>query len=347
MAQAQPHDAGAFTLTLAGATMNQAEPKGLLSLVVEDHLDMIGMAEATFLPESEVKWDSVKFGSDVEVVIDEAGENAAGVKIFVGIVTEIRYSVSAGRRVMVVSAMDPLCKLAASRHTRVFEDKTDSDIVSSVLGSAGVQKGAVDSTSGANKYTFQRNEPDLYFLKRLAARNGYLLTAKEGKIDFKKTQFSGSPVEIAQDEVESFEVSLTNAHLAPKVTVVGWDYIKKEVVTSTADKGKADAIGSGTNAVGASDGLWSDPAFVADLLVATQSGADAMAASELNRLGRTFLRGRAVVHGNAKLHAGVKVKFTNFGDKLNAEGIVISSRHSVGDGGFRTEIHFCGNTALV
>jgi phage protein D len=347
MATTAPHDTASFKLVLNGLEITQADTKGMETLVVEDHVDMIGMAEASFQPGSELDWTNIPFGAAMEVSVDKADSGGGTVKVFVGIVTEVRYRMMQGRRLLTVAAMDPLCKLAASRNTRVFEEKTDSDIVKSVLGEAGATTGTVDSTSGANKYTFQRNESDLVFLKRLAARNGYLLTAKEGKIDFKKTQFSGQVVEIEQGGCELLDVTLTNAHLAPSVQVIGWDYVKKEVVKSKAEKGKVDAIGGGKQGVGDSTALWAKSSYIADVMVSTQSAADAMAAAELNRVSRTYVRGRAVVSGTAELYAGVKIKFKDFAAKLNPEGVVVSSRHTVGPEGFRTEIHFVGNTGLV
>ena len=75
------------------------------------------------------------------------------------------------------------------------------------------------------------------------------------------------------------------------------------------------------------------------------SGATALAKAELNRLARSFLRGRATLEGNGALRADTLVSFAGHPSGYNPTAYVLSSRHRVQVGeGFRTEIVFCGNT---
>src|SRR5690606_11514804 len=161
---------------------------------------------------------------------------------------------------------------------------SDSDIASDVLGQAGVETGTVDSTSGTHKYVMQRSESDLVFLRRLAARNGYLIDSDhEGKVDFKKPQFSGSAIELGREELIDFDYTVSVQGVPPSVTVVGWDYAAKEVVSHTASSGDVVKIGSGADGVSESGTIWQDDAFISDLWVTDASLAESSAVAELNR----------------------------------------------------------------
>jgi phage protein D len=335
----EANEALRFKIKVSGKEYQQSESGGVEQISIEDHVDIIGMAEIKFSAASSDTWSTHKIGNDVEAV--GGGDSKPAFK---GYITEIRSAYAKGQRTFSVVAMDPLCKLAASRVTKVYEEVTDSDIVSTVLGRAGVTAGTVDSTSGQSKYVIQRNESDLFFLKRLAARNGYLLMAKEGKVDFKKVQYTDTPTKIKNDNIIFLEWAWSTAQVPKDITVIGWDYLTKEKVEGTAAAGDLEPIGGGADAVAETGKIWQDKSYVSDVMVATQTGAKDMAVSEINRLARTALRGRAVVQGNTALRAGTRVKFEGGGAELNPEGYIISSRHTFDEAGYLTEIHFVGNT---
>ncbi|MBN2798471.1 MAG: phage late control D family protein [Deltaproteobacteria bacterium] len=335
----QPSAAPRFEVEIAGTKYTHAEPSGIKGFTVEDHVDMIGIAQIRFSAENS-SWGSFKIGADVKISVGGSSR-----KVFVGQITAIRHSWGQGNQVVQVEAMDPLVKMAASRRTLVYEEKTDDQAVSAVISSSKATAGTVDSTSGTHKYIFQRNESDLNFAKRLAARNGYLLLANEGKIDFVKAQYSGSPVEFKEDQILHLDYTVSDFGIPPELTVIGWDYITKEKVEGTASSGAIVSIGGGANGVSEAK-TWAETAYISDVLVTSQGGAQAMAEGELNRLARSFVRGKLIVNGNGALHAGVKIKTSGQRKGFNPTGFVIAARHTVElEERFVSEIHFVGNTA--
>jgi phage protein D len=265
--------------------------------------------------------------------------------MFVGTITGLRHTKRRGREMLIVVAMDPLCKAAASRRTLAYEQMSDSEIVSQVIQQAQLTPGTVDEVPGKNPYVLQRNESDLEFLKRLAARNNYLLMSDEGKINFIKPQFEGDGVEIKDAVVETLDYSMNAFQIPPSITAFGWDYVATAMVEGTASPQDVVSIGGGENAVAAAAKIWSDTSYVSDVQVSTQGGAKAIAVSELNRAARNFLRGTARVEGDATIHAGAKVKFVGYPTGFNPEVYVISARHRFEPKrGYVTEIQFCGNT---
>lgn len=327
-----------YRVTVGSTQYTQDDPKGLVSMIVEDHVDMIGVAHISFSLANET-WSGFEIGSDVEVEIGESTR-----KMFKGIITGVRHTMKVGNEVVTLVAMDPLCKMAASRRTLVHEEKADSKIVEDTISSAGCTKGTVEGTDVTHKYVLQRNESDLDFAKRLAARNNKLLIANEGNIDFVSPQFGGTAVEIIEEDIDALDWSLSTMNVPKKITVYGWDYVKKEKVEGSADSVE-QTIGTGDSAVDATGVIWQADSYVSDVLVGDQDAAKAMAESEMERLARNFLRGRCVMKGNGDVYAGIKIKFVGLREGFNPTGYVISTRQIFEvSRGHHTEVHFCSNT---
>lgn len=339
--QDNPNETASFKATVGGTTFTQEERNALEYLVIEDHVDKIGVATLT-IAGGEAALPTVAIGDDVEVQIGGSSR-----KIFKGYVTSLRHHWKSGFESLTVVAMDPLIKLASYRATKVWggepTDKIkDSDVVSDLISDAGASAGTVDTTSGESPYIFQRNETNLNMAKRLAARNGYLLMANEGKIDFVKPQFSGDAIEVTEQDVLALESTLSDTSIPTNVTVYGWDYVKKEMVTATKGPSDIDKIGGGSEPAPTT---WTSDHYIVDVRVAATGSAEAMAKGEMDRLARSYVRGRITVQGNGNLYAGVKVKVSGQFKGYNAEGYVISSKHVVEPNqGMKTQVTFVGNT---
>lgn len=328
-----------YTVSAGGGEFHQREPKGLEYISIEDHVGMIGMCELTFsVGDGHADWGAMEVGSDVEVKV--GGDSRP---VFVGSITGLRHAYQKGKNTLTVVAMDPLHKLAATRETLTYLEQKDSDIASTVIGRAGASAGTIDATDRTWDYVIQRNESDLKFLRRLAARNEYLLMANAGKVDFKKPQYSGRAAELPKDKVISLDYSFSPRDVPKQITTYGWDYNAKQMVMGTATSGDIQTIGGGANAV---DGaLFGGDAVISDIWVDSQDSAKKLASSQLNRDARNFLRGRATIQGDGAVHAGGLVKFVGHPDGFNPTGFVVSSRHRIYvRGGFTTEVVFSSNT---
>jgi len=336
-----------YNVEINGTKVSQGSTQGLESLTVEDHVDMIGVAEFTFSTDGGgLKADSFKPGQEIKARIGQGGiGSGARQYAFVGIITGLRHSYMQSRETVTILAMDPLCKLAASRHTKVYEEMKDSDVVTAVLGEAGLTAGQIEATSEVHKYTLQRNESHFVFLRRLAARNGYLLQANDGKIDFAKAQFGGGPTTFTREQLVSLDYSMTDRNIPSKVTAYGWDYLKKEKVEGSASSGDIEPIGGGSNSVAETGQVFQGESYLSDVLVTTQAGAKELATSHLKQLALGYMRGRAIVQGTRAVHAGAIVKFEGPNPNFQPQGYVLSARTRVYVGsGATTEIVFASNT---
>jgi phage protein D len=250
--------------------------------------------------------------------------------------------------------MDPLHTLTRGRKTKQYEEMSDSDVVKQVLGDAGLTASA-DSTSPTHEYILQRNESDMCFVKRLAARNNFVLRMEKGKACFKKAQYSGNGTEIHLGQsVDADGTPLMSVNMAfsaveqiQEFVVRGWDFNKKEEIVGTASSSDVDKIGDGELGLDVCSTFGDATAYVTDVPVADQSMADVMAKSELNRLSRQFLRGTAKLRGGVGVEvcAGAMITLSGLPENYNGRFFIVSTRRSWSTGGTTLDLTFCSNCA--
>ena len=311
----------AYVVNCAGTKMTQQDPKGLETLVVETHLDKIGRADLLIKPEAESPPSGLTLGADVDVSIGGSDKKA-----FQGKITHLTHVHENGTDMVRVVAMDPLIKLAASNETVVYEEQKDSDIASSVLGG---DAGTVDATSATHAYVLQRAESNLRFVKRLAARNGYLVYAEEGKIHFKKPQVSDTPKDISPGDLISLETTISDVGIPQTVKVFGWDYVVEgESASSGVDKiGGGDAPSSVT---------WTADHDIVDVFVKDPAVATDIAKGVMNQMARQYVQGKVTVNSNGELFPGQRIKLAGQFEGFNADAYVVGVRHVVEQGSVAT-----------
>jgi hypothetical protein len=264
-----------YKLTISSDSFTQSDASGLVSLVVEEHVDMIGMLVCRFSASESL---SYQIGDEVKLSVGDE-------EVFTGFITALEPSMSVGSGAFAtLRAMDPLYKLTRGRKTKQYDEMTDSDAAKQVLGDAGLSASA-DSTSPTHEYILQRNESDMAFLKRLAARNNFMLRMVDGKASFIKAQYSGNGTEFEfnasdsgdQAPLVSVNMAYTSTDQVQKVTVRGWDYNKKEEIVGTSTASDVDKIGDGKLGLDVCSTFGDATAYVTDVPVSDQSSAYAAA----------------------------------------------------------------------
>ena len=334
-----------YRVTIGGRTLRQPESDGLESMVIEDHVDMV--ESATFRlggTEKQPEWN-LKIGDPVKV---EAGEG--NVVLFQGEIIAVEPSWgSDGLATYNVRALDNAHRLSRGRKTRFFEKKKDSEIAQTV-GSESKLSVEVDETPEVHEYTLQRNESNLTFLKRLAARNNFQLTVDENKLIFKKASTSGGPVTLQMGgegaNIRSVRMSFNSMEQVKEVIVRGWDIREKKEIVGKASTGDIENIGGGEVGASSAAGKFGDStAYITDVPVSSQAQANELAKAELNRMARQFAKGSCTVEGNDKLRAGQVVEFKGLSGQHNGKYYIISTRHMItAKSGYVTEVTFCSNS---
>ncbi len=339
----QSSSATGYKLTVGSATFQQDQSDGMQHLVVEDHVDMVTMLTARVAATEDpdqAKWD-FKIGDPVECKMGK-GEDA----LFKGELVSIEpgYQIE-GHSTMTLRALDKTHRLGRGRKTRNWEDKKDSDVASEVGAECGLSV-TVDPTSEVHGYILQRNESNIAFIKRLAARNNYLCRVVGDKLEFKKASFQGAatPVEMGKS-LRSMRMHYNSSDMVQKVIVRGWDVKAKKEIVGQASASDVTAIGGGDVGATLAGKFGDSTAYITDVPISSQGQADSVAKSEMERIARQFCKGSSTVQGDDSIRAGSVVEFKGLPKGQNGKYYVISTRHVINHrSGYTTEINFCSNT---
>ncbi len=341
MAQSEHSSAVGYQVTIGARTFEQTEADGVQLLVVEDHVDMVDMlvmriGGAEGLPEC-----NFKIGDPVECSLGKAET-----PIFKGEVTAIEpgYQVS-GTTSVTIRALDHMHRLCRGRRTRYWEQRVDSQVIEEVGAECQLAVEA-DGTLQIRGYILQRNESNVAFLKRLAARNNFILRVEGDMLTFKKATFEGTPKVIKMGEnLRSLKFSFNSMDMVQKVVVRGWDPKTKSEVVGSAVPADLVPIGGGEIGTDIAACFGESIAYVTDIPVTNQIAATGIAKAELDRLARQFCRGSAAVQGDETVRAGTMVEFAGLPEGQNGKYFVLATRHIISSRtGYTTELTFCSNT---
>jgi phage protein D len=333
--------ATAYELQIGDAVMTQPTVDGVQQIIVEDHVDMVSMATVEIGASERGPAFNFKIGDTVIIKMGSGSE-----EIFKGDVTalEPKFQVG-GTSSMTLRALDHMHRLGRGRKTRFWEACSDADVVEEVGAECGLAVEA-DPIEEQAPYILQRNESNVGFLKRLAARNNFLLTVEQGILKFKKASFQGSPHSFQLGHnLRNLRMSFNSVDQVQKVVVRGWDPGMKMEVVGTAELADIECIGGGALGAELSACFGDSTAYVTDIPVRSQSVANQIAKSELERIARQFCRGTVTVQGDDTLRAGNMIEFSGLSSGLNDKFYIVSTRHIIGaKSGYSTDVRFCSNT---
>ena len=330
-----------YELTIGGRSFSQAKPDALDRLVLEDHVDMVNMLTVRVGGgEGQEEW-SFKIGDPVSCLLGSGSK-----PIFEGevVAMEPGYQVE-GLSTITVRALDKMHRLGRGRKTRFWEMMKDSDVATEVGQECGLSVDA-DPTQEQMPYILQRNESNIAFIKRLAARNNFLCRIVDNKLEFKKASFGGQQKQVAMGkDLRSMRMSFNSMDQVQKVVVRGWDIAAKKEIVGQAEVGQISTIGGGEKGASLAAAFGDSTAYVTDVPVSSQAMANEIAKSELERLARQFCRGSATVNGDDTIRSGTMVTFSGLPEGQNGQVYVMATRHIVSSrSGYTTEFTFCSNT---
>ncbi|MCC5645336.1 VgrG-related protein [Nostoc sp. CHAB 5824] len=232
---------------------------------------------------------------------------------------------------IIVRGYDISHRLHRGRYNRSFLNQADSAIVIKIAKEVGIQLGQIDQ-SNADKYVFQENQTNMEFLQERAARIGYELFVRDGKINFCKPK--PNPIKpLALKwlvDINKFSTRVTSAEQVSSVEVRAWDYTKKKLITGTAKKEKqltktGNQLGSSTST--AFPNLKSHEMTVVDKPVATVKQAKTMAQALFDELGGEFVYADAKAEGNPDIRPGRVIDLQGMGDRYSGKYYVTETRH--------------------
>jgi phage protein D len=280
-------------------------------------------------------------GKPLEVKLG-ARDQLTTTSLFRGEIVSLELNFGAGGVELMVRGFDRSHVLIRARHVRTFQNQTSSDIVSKVLGEAGLEA-QCESTSDVHEFMQQDNETDWDFIWRLAERVGFEFVVQDKTAHFRKPT-AESPVELDWPQtLRSFRPRITATQQAGKVTLAAHDPKTKSVIDVTASTPNQVArIGVERSTVaGAFDGA---DVHIATEPVKSQSEGTAVAQALLDKLANGYIAAEGVSDGNPSIRAGTSVQVSGLGNKYSGLYRVASATHIL-RGGATYETHFANSPA--
>ncbi len=255
---------------------------------------------------------------------------------------------------IIIRGYDVSHRLNRGRYNRSFQNMKDSDIVKKIIGEVGIPSGTIEDTTGphgygdingANGYVFQKNQTNMEFLRERAARNGFELFVRDGKLYFRKPKVDESLQLKWLKELHSFSVRVSSAEQVSQVEVRSWDYSRKvpiEPIKSTQKVLTQTDNGKGSQTSTSFKGQPPTPKIiVVDQPVFTNNEAETMAQALCDELGGEFVQADARAEGNPLIRPGKVVELQNMG-KYSGKYYVTETRHLFHERYYTTEFSVRG-----
>lgn len=330
-----------WDLKIAGSEMPDGD---IVQFVVEKDLNQPDMALVVLRNDEHKYTAACNAGDPFELKV-----NQDGVVVFKGEVAGLEPQYKAGGESrLVVRAFGWLHKMLAGRVSKTFQDQTDKQIITAVLGKAPKWQGPEIT----HKHVYQHNQSNLEFARLRAARLGCFVWQEGDDLFVKRPELgndSGIAFEIfakkqGEYRLKSFTPRLTTAAITKAVEVRGWNpETKTEIV------GRATAKQSPLGASGAAAAAKANAAtqtFTVDHPIWSKEEAVALAEARLQELSLGYITGEAEAIGNPVYKPGIVVKFKVKAagpDKFNGKYLVVGVTHKYvqnggADGGYTTTL---------
>jgi Rhs element Vgr protein len=280
-------------------------------------------------------------GNKIEVLAGYHGETEA---IFGGVILTQRIVSRDGASWLEVECRDPVFAMTLVRRNRYFEEASDSDVLSKVLGeylSHGVSAGDLATCDVKHSQLLQYQASDWDFLISRIEAAGLLCFSDAGKVRTIRPSL-GEAVVADLDfglTVLEFDAEIDARTQSGAVRAMAWnpaDQSLQEVSAVDPDwsgNGNLSAATLSGAAGRAEDALWHGGSLASDEL---QAWADAT----LLRARLAAACGRVRFQGVAAVKTGTVLQLSRFSDRFNGKVYVTGIRHEFSSGKWTTDAEF-------
>lgn len=242
---------------------------------------------------------------------------------------------------LVLTCHDKAFKMTLVKKNLNFTKKKDSEIISSVISSAGLTSGTVTTTTFQHPNLIQYNVSDWDFILDRASANGLIVTCEAGSISAKKPESTGTEVLILDygANIIDFKADLDARTQIKTAKYNSWDSASQKYATGT---GTAIA-GTGQGSVNADDltTAGGNPPFVMNTSSPEdQSVLKVLADAELAKSRYARIKGEVTSFGTNLGEIGSFIKLEGFGALFNGLTFITSVNHEIKAGIWKTTLGF-------
>lgn len=268
----------------------------------------------------------------------EVGYDTKTKLLFKGIICEqsIRIDKSIGSNLEVI-CYDASIKTTVGRQCKTYKDKTDSEIMSSILATYSGIEYNNKSTSSKWQQQVQYDVTDWDFILSRAQANGLIVTTINNKISIQKPDSDSTSVLTVEYGNNLFELhaNLNAVNQLKTVKASSWDYSKQALIEGKTKNTYSGPGNLSTNTLSEVVGLSSfqlqTPAPLQKEDLTTWS------AAQLVKSDYSKIQGQAKFQGTALVEPGTYLTFKGVGDRFNGDHLVSKVVHDISDGNWITE----------
>lgn len=300
-----------------------------------------GKSHENLFPESEIA--SFAPGKTVEISLGFAEKN---VKVFSGIIT--KHSINVGQNylyqssdnLLLLEASDKAIKMTVGKKSELYEKKKDSEIMTTLLSSAGVTK-KVTATTLTHDIIARHNCSDWEFLLNRAKANGMVVLNSMGAVDVEVPKVMGTEkvtVTYGKD-IKTFRGDIDAASQLQQAEAINYDIFTEKEVKQTGKDPGFDKPGNITGKVlGKVAAATKISVNVPVPVVSQELKGFANAALMESRMRRII--GEMSFRGTTAVTLGDLVKLDGFGKLFNGLVFITEVEHRVENGQFETKVSF-------
>ena len=282
--------------------------------------------------------DDFKPGAEITI---NTGYDQKEETIFKGIVVKHGLKITGNNYSrLVIECCDKAVKMTIGRNNANYIDSKDSDIMTKLIGNAGVTAD-VASTTVTYKDLTQYYCTDWDFMLSRAEVNGMLVLVDDGKVTVQKPQVSESPlltVTYGEDLME-FDADVDAKSQLAAAKGVSWDPKTQATVEEEVSPQKLNAQGDLDSAELAK--VMSPNSFRLQTAASLEKTAiKAWSEGQLVKAGLARIRGRMKFQGSAKAKIGTLLEVSGVGNRFNGNVFVSAVHHGISEGNWISEVEF-------
>ncbi|MDQ1255028.1 MAG: uncharacterized protein QG646_4307 [Euryarchaeota archaeon] len=310
------------------------ESPGKFTISFNDVLDM---------KKQKFRWlddNRIQPGNIIEISFSYASSSKKSTLVFLGRINSVTHDFDfSGKTALSVTGFDLSHDLQESWSGNcVYNDKTYSEVVSSIASSNNLDSATVDDSEQVYENISRLfDEDDYKFIKRLADSIGFEFFVREKLYYFRKPEDENDAKIIFTNGINivTFTPKVNSSTIVNEVKITSWDRYKKEVICQTAS---LKDIENSVYIPQVLKGQQPVKKIRKFLNVLSAKEAKTRSIAELKRKNKKLFTGRLESIGNPSLRPGMTVKIEKVGNRFSGVYYVEEAKHIIKKEGYQTTL---------
>lgn len=315
----------------------------VMSIHIQNSVNRIPQAEIRILDGSTSKEDFAISDSEDFVpgnsITLNAGYHGTNKTVFSGIIIKHSVKIVPNKgAILIIECRDNAIKMTIGRKNAAFQDKTDSDVIGSIIDTYSLTK-SIEATTPVLPEIVQYYTSDWDFMLSRADVNGQIIIVDQGKITMQKPDTSTAPLLVVNygESLYSFEASIDARTQLSAVKCISWDMKTQQILEADAVDPNLSLPGNLTSKKLAT--VASPANFLLQSTVPlTKDDLQNWANASLTKSQLAKVTGRARFQGNALIKPGLLLEMGGLGNRFAGNAFVSSTEHSIEHGDWITEV---------